>query len=60
MPIKIFLFFVLIVRIIQLIKMMAHTSLSDSDLCMKYIALDDPHIGQVIRETHDQIVVFGE
>jgi hypothetical protein len=40
--------------------MMAHTSLSDSDLCMKYIASDDPHIGQVIRETHDQIVVFGD
>jgi sporulation protein YlmC with PRC-barrel domain len=24
------------------------------------LALDDPHIGQVIRETHDQIVVFGD
>jgi sporulation protein YlmC with PRC-barrel domain len=24
------------------------------------LALDDPHIGQVIRETNDQIVVFGD
>jgi len=24
------------------------------------IALDAPHIGYVVRETHDKIVVFGE